>query len=85
MVKNVYSLLRYGHLLGIDKPYLEAGNLMKELNQTAHGFLFLNRYLDIYEMIEDHDNQIMDENDELKKTDFPSLSKLTLPESNLIN
>lgn len=45
----------------------------------------MNRYLDIYEAIEEKDISLLEENDEFRKTDFPDAKKIKLSEKNMIN
>ena len=47
--------------------------------------MFLNRYLDIYEAIEEKDISILEDNEEFRKTDFPDIKKIKLNEKNMIN
>lgn len=47
-------------------------------------FVFLNRYLDIYELIEDPDANNLGDNAEFQNTDIPSPYDVPLPEKNLI-
>ena len=47
-------------------------------------FVILNRYLDIYEAIEDPDNNTLEDNAEFSTTDFPPFANVPLPEKNLI-
>ena len=47
-------------------------------------FIFLNRYLDIYEVIEDPTNNNLGDNDDFKLTDIPSPYDVSLPEKNFI-
>ena len=50
------SLLRYCDLLRLDKVFYNAGVACKKANNLTMAFLILNRYLDIFEVIEDPDN-----------------------------
>ena len=45
----------------------------------------LNRYLDIYEVIEDPNNNNLGDNSDFQNTDIPSPYDVPLPEKNLIN
>lgn len=48
-------------------------------------FILLNRYLDIYEVIEDNENNgNLSELGEFQYTDIPNLFDVPLPEANLI-
>lgn len=48
-------------------------------------FIFLNRYLDIYEVIEDSDVNNLGDNSDFALTDIPSPFDVSLPEKNFIN
>lgn len=49
-------------------------------------FLLLNRYLDIFEVIEDPDNNgNLADQGEFEHTDIPNLFDVYLPEANLIS
>lgn len=47
--------------------------------------MFLNRYLDINEIIEDPDNNNISEEDEFRITDIPSPYNVSMPMKNMIN
>ena len=47
-------------------------------------FVMFNRYLDITEMIEDPDNADLEDPDEFKCTDVPSIVNLRLPSENFV-
>ena len=46
--------------------------------------MLLNRYLDIYEVIEDPDNNNLTESNEFNNTDIPSPYDVPFPEKNII-
>lgn len=46
--------------------------------------MLLNRYLDIYEVIEDPDNNNLGDNSEFAGTDIPSPFDVPLPEKNFV-
>lgn len=46
------AVLRYCEFVRIDKLYYEAGMAAKKQNQLGFAFMLLNRYLDIYEVIQ---------------------------------
>ena len=83
-LKTSLSLVRYIDLIGIDRPFYEAGKLLRDNEDDIQAFMFLNRYLDIFYVIEDPENNSLDENSEFKKTDFPNLENLKLPEKNFL-
>ena len=47
------SLLRYTKEVRADKAFYEAGMVAKKVQIYNHAFIFLNRYLDLSEAIED--------------------------------
>jgi intraflagellar transport protein 172 len=47
--------------------------------------VLLNRYLDIYEGIEDPDNNNLGDNSDFQNTDIPSPFDVPLPEKNFID
>jgi len=53
--KLAVSVLRYLREVPADKAFLEAGMSCKALNELNLAFVFLNRYLDITEAVEDHE------------------------------
>ena len=66
--------------------YLDAGRAAKKSNQLGLAFVLLNRYLDIYEVIEDPNDQNnnLGDNAEFANTDIPSPYDVPLPDKNLI-
>jgi len=79
------SLTRYIHLITIDKPFLDAGRALRQAGNETEAFLFLNRYLDIYDYVTDPENNKPSESDEFKTTDIPDFEKLQIPRENLIS
>ena len=57
-LKALISLacLRYCDLIRLDKLYQEAGMACRKLKNESTAFILLNRFLDIYEVIEDPEN-----------------------------
>lgn len=53
-------------------------------NYIGMSFVFLNRYLDIYELIEDPDANNLGDNAEFQNANIPSPYDVPLPEKNLI-
>lgn len=76
------AVLRYCDFVRIDKVYYEAGNAAKKQNQLSFAFMLLNRYLDIYEVIQDPDNNNLGDNSEFNMTDIPPPYDIPLPEKN---
>lgn len=56
MAKLCTSLLRYTKEIRADKAFLDAGEANKREGINNMAFMFYNRYLDLYEAIEDPDN-----------------------------
>lgn len=54
--KTSVALLRYTHIARADKLYYEAGISAQKQNWHGMAFMLLNRYIDIYDFIEDPDN-----------------------------
>ena len=50
------SLLRFSDLVRVDKLFYNAGVACKKASNLTMAFLLLNRYLDIFEVIEDNEN-----------------------------
>jgi len=82
--KVAISLLRYGDLIRVDKLYYDAGTACRKLGWTNLAHILLNRYLDIYEVIEDPEGGNLADAAEYAVTDFPPISECPLPEKNLI-
>ena len=88
-IKSLYvlttlSIVRFADVLSMDKPFHEAGTALKESGNEVQAFMFFNRYLDIFDYIEDPNNNYLEDNEEFKKTDFPALEKLAVPTQNMI-
>jgi intraflagellar transport protein 172 len=65
--------------------YYEAGEGARKQNQLNMAFVLLNRYLDIFEVIEDPDNNNLGDNSDFENSDIPSPYDVPLPEKNLIS
>lgn len=79
VAKTSVALCRYCAELPCDKAFYEAGMDCKDANMINMAFLFLNRFLDISDAIEDPDNAGID-NMDFKDTDIPDPCDLELPE-----
>jgi len=79
------SLLRYCDLIRLDKLYYDAGMSCKKKNNLSLAFMLLNRYLDIYEVIDDPENNNIGDHDDFANSDIPSPFDVPLPEENLID
>jgi intraflagellar transport protein 172 len=84
-MKLAVSMLRYCDLIRMDKLYLEAGQICKKQNVSNMAHVLLNRYLDIYEVIEDPEGNPLSESPDFQLTDIPSPYDCPLPEKNLIS
>lgn len=83
--KLCIAILRYCDLVRLDKLYYEAGEAAKKQNWLSYASILLNRYLDIYEVIEDPDNNNLGDNQEFAITDIPSPFDVPLPEKNFVS
>lgn len=79
------SLLRYCKEIRADKAFLEAGEANKKMKQYDLAFIFFNRYIDLYDAIEDPDNNGINDNTDFEETDIPSPYDISLPEKNLMS
>lgn len=71
------SMLRYSQVLPADKAFYEAGLAAKAVGWDNMAFVLYNRYLDLYEAIEEGSLDLLD-NTDLAKTDIPV--EVPLPE-----
>lgn len=69
--KQATALLRYVGDLPADKAFYEAGIACKEANSLNMAFVFLNRYLDLTEAMEDPESGNIIENSDFVDTDIP--------------
>ncbi|QDZ23436.1 intraflagellar transport protein [Chloropicon primus] len=72
--KQATSLLRYIGAIPADKAFYEAGTCMKEAGELNMAFVFLNRYLDLTEAMDDAAEQTGDQvldNGDFVNTDIP--------------
>jgi intraflagellar transport protein 172 len=76
-VKISVALLRYTEQIPADKAFVEAGTACKTHAWKNMAFVFLNRFLDLYEAIEDGNMDAID-NSDFKDTDIPF--EVPLPE-----
>ena len=75
--KILVSLLRHTEIIPADKAFYEAGMACKNMNWENMAFVFLNRYLDLYEAIEERSLDNLD-NTDFADTDIPF--EIPLPE-----
>eukprot|EP00667_Euglena_gracilis_P000220 EG_transcript_220 len=86
--KLIISLARHCDIIPCDKAFHDAGVAAKEMDWMNTAFAFLNRFVDITEMIEDgeRDSSILDHSDfEVADipTDFPIPAKPSVPANKL--
>jgi len=55
------------------------------MKQYDLAFIFYNRYIDLYDAIEDPDNNGINDNTDFEETDIPSPYDISLPEKNLMS
>ena len=60
--KLATSLLRYCKEIRADKAFLVAAEANKKMKQHDMAFIFFNRYIDLYDAIEDPDNNGINDN-----------------------
>jgi intraflagellar transport protein 172 len=85
LAKICTSLLRYCANIRLDKLYYEAGVACQKGNQIGMASVFLNRYLDINELIDDPDNNNLGDNNEFDVTDIPSPYDVNMPIKNFLS
>jgi intraflagellar transport protein 172 len=68
--KIATSLIRYSGDIPADKAFYEAGIACREANSIGLAFMFLNRYLDLSEAMEEGEAAIL-ENADFENTDVP--------------
>ena len=84
MAKLCSSLLRYTKEIRADKAYYDAGLWCRKAGQNDAAFIFFNRYIDLYDAIDDPENAGGIDNAEFENTDIPSPFDIPLPEKNFI-
>jgi len=71
LAKLTASLLRYTTEIRADKAYFEAGEANRKVGSNDAAFIFFNRYIDLYDAIDDIDNAAGFDNDAFELTDIP--------------
>jgi len=79
------SLLRYCKEIRSDKAFYDAGEANRKAGNNDMAYIFLNRYIDLYDAIEDPDNNGITDNAEFEETDIPSPYDIALPEKNFLS
>ncbi|CAD7965624.1 unnamed protein product [Amoebophrya sp. A120] len=72
------ALLRYTTHIPVDRTFYEAGMGCKDADRVSASFLYLNRYLDIVDAIQDDMVQI--DNADFANTDIPNPQDVEIPE-----
>jgi len=83
--KIATSLLRYSQIIRADKAFYEAGEANKKIQHNDAAFIFYNRYIDLYDAIEDPQANPISDNTDFEGTDIPSPYDIILPEKNLLS
>jgi intraflagellar transport protein 172 len=84
--KICVSLLRYTRSVRVDRAFYDAGLACKDEGLLSMAFIFLNRYLDLADAIDDAESagiSLTDDSD-FRGTDIP-MQDIPLPESNFVN
>ena len=76
------SLLRYTDVIAADKAFYEAGVACQKAKWDNMAFVFLNRYIDLADAIDDGTGEVMD-NQYLHETDIPT--DVNLPEQKFLS
>lgn len=84
--KICVSLLRYTNEIRVDKAFYDAGAACQQEGWLNMGFVFLNRYLDLADAIQDPEGGVAALGDaaDFENTDIP-VYDIPLPDSNFIN
>ncbi len=85
VAKQCTSLLRYTKEIRCDKAFLDAGESNRKIGNNDMAFIYFNRYIDLYDAIEDPDANTIQENTDFENTDIPSPYEISLPEKNLLS
>ncbi|CAD7963993.1 unnamed protein product [Amoebophrya sp. A25] len=79
LARTSESLLRYTTHLPVDRTFYNAGVDAKDAEQISSSFLYLNRYLDIVDAIQDEMAHL--DNAEFEQTDIPNPADLEIPDT----
>ena len=71
------SLLRHSDILPMDRAFYEAGIMCRKMNWNEMSMMFLNRYLDVVDAIEERNPEMLATSD-FVETDIPY--EIELPE-----
>ena len=78
------SLLTYSDLIPIDRAFYSAGQALKAAGRETFAFAILNKFLDMYEAIEDETELEPLTDGNLEGMDLPEVNDLVLPRSNFL-
>jgi len=78
------ALVRYAGIVPADRAFYEAGMACRERNWLSMAFVFLNRYLDLSEAIDDGDISMVD-NSDFVGTDIPTPMEFGLPKNHWLD
>jgi intraflagellar transport protein 172 len=80
------ALLRYTRSVRVDRAFYDAGLACKEEGLLSMAFIFLNRYLDLADAIDDAESAgiTLTDDSDFKGTDIP-MQDIPLPESNFVS
>jgi len=82
--KLIISLVRHCDVIPCDKAFYDAGMAAKDMDWGNTAFVFLNRFLDISEMIEDPDgDSTMLDNTDFEDSDIPT--RFPLPKQSTVS
>lgn len=76
------SLLRHSDIIPADKAFYEAGTMCQKVKWDNMAFVFLNRYIDLADAIDEGTGEIMD-NNFISETDIPN--DVNLPETKYLS
>ena len=77
--------MRYTKVIRADKAFLDAGNAARKEQIYSTAFVFLNRYLDLADAIDDPDGAALADNTDFNTSDIPSPYDIPLPDKNLLS
>lgn len=83
--KLTTSLLRYVKEIRADKAFLDAGDANRTIGNNDMAFIFFNRYIDLWDAIQDPEGAMIQENAEFEGTDIPPPYEIPIPDKNLLS
>lgn len=79
------SLLRYVKEIRADKAFLDAGDANRKIGNNDMAFIFFNRYIDLWDAIQDPDGGLIQENQDFEGSDIPEPHEIPIPEKNILS